>query len=235
MTKIKFPTGTIGPQFTKKILPWVEQYWFSCGRYPSDAELIERFGFTQLEVEKIHASKFYKECLKDRGIRPPSSSLHFTEKQNAAITIMSNVHDTRNTANKLAAIGVTPQMYNGWMHDPAFKSELQRRVDDVLDHIYPDAQAALAKQVKNGRMDAIRFYYEITGRAVTPETVNVRAMMVRVIEAVQKHVKDPAVLSAIAEEIKSAERASVAQVKPELPSQPSTIKAMYQEHLNAQS
>lgn len=216
---VKMPSGKIGPNFTRKILPWIENYWHNYGRYPSDVDLMEHFCLSRLDLDRIHASKFYLACLQERGITHKPG--FFTELQQAALTLISNVHDTRPNNIKLAAIGVTPEMYNGWMKDPEFFKELQRRVEDILDHIFPDAQAALAKQVKNGNMQALKFYYEITGRASSPETVNIKLMMVRVIEAVQKHVKDPAVLAAIASEIQAAERESSVAA---LPSQPNPVR-----------
>lgn len=202
-------------------MPWVEQFWHTHKRYPSDAELMHHFKWTREELDIVHASKFYMHCLKDRGINFKAGA--FTELQQAALTIISNIHDTKPNNVKLAAIGVTPAMYHGWMQDPAFNSELQRRFEDTLDNIYPDAQAALARQIKSGHFGALKFYFEMTGRASSPEVVNVRLMMNRVIEAVQKHVTDPEVLQAIAAEIHQAQAASVAQVQ-QLPSARSPLK-----------
>lgn len=196
---LKFPQGKIGPNFTKKILPWIETFWANHKRYPSDAELVAEFGFTQPELMRLRNSKFYNECLKNRGIRQNEQFL--SERQVAAITLITNFADQRPVDAKLANIGVTPEMYQGWMHDPAFKRELQSRADEVLDNVYPEAQTALAKQVRNGNVPALKFYYEITGRASSPEAINLKMTMARMIEAVQKHVKDPAVLQAIAGEL----------------------------------
>lgn len=226
--KVELPKGKIGPQFVKKVLPWVEVYWHTHKRYPSDIALSDHFGFSALDLERLHASKFYLACLKERGITHEPK--YFTPEQVAAITLITNVYDTRSNVAKLAALGVTPEQYNGWMQNPEFKAELQRRAEDILDNIFPDAQAALAKQVTKGNIPALKFYYEITGRAQSPETVNLKLTMIRVIEAVQKHVKDPAILQAIAQEINAVEPTIEPPVAA-LPSQPSSLKAMHQKHL----
>lgn len=206
--KLEMPKGKIGPQFTRKIVPWVEVFWHSHKRYPTDTELAAQFGFDADDLLKLKASKFYNNCLRDRGITP--SQDFFTEKQVAAIALITNFTDNRPVDAKLAGIGVTPEMYNGWMQDGRFKRELQSRADDILDNVYPEAQAQLAKQVRNGNFQALKFYYEVTGRANSPEAINVKMTMARLIEAVQKHVKDPAVLAAIASEIQSV--APVAEI-----------------------
>jgi hypothetical protein len=168
--------------------------------------------------------------LQNRGISHQRK--YFTEKQVAAISLITNIYDPRPNNAKLAAIGVTPEEYNGWMSNPDFKQELTNRADEILDNVYPDAQAALAKRVRSGDVPALKFYYEITGRAASPETVNLKMTVVRLIEAIQKHVKDPELLAAIAQEIQGV--APVAnETIPELPSVPSPISmsAAYKEHI----
>lgn len=231
MPKVKMPKGKIGPQLTNKVVPWVEQFWHAHKRYPTDTELSTEFGFSAFDLERLHASKFYKICLDSRGIRMREGNL--SEKQIAAITVVSNIHDTRPNAAKLAGIGVTSEEYYGWQQDPKFKAELEARAEDLLGNLYPEAVQALGKQVKGGNINALKFYWEVSGRMDTPELVNVKMMMQRVIEAVQKHVKDPEVLAAIGEEIQNAQRASVAVVTPaSIESHPSSLRAMHQKHLN---
>lgn len=230
--KLELPKGKIGPNFTKKIVPWVEIYWHKNKRYPSDIELCTRFGFEPLDLQRLHSSKFYDECLRERGISRDSSQL--TDKQVAAISLITNFSDVRPNAAKLSAIGVTAEEYNGWLSNPAFKSELTNRADDILDNVYPEAQAALAKKVKSGDITALKFYYEITGRAQSPETANMKLTMIRLIEAVQKHVKDPAILQAIASEINAAGSVALESVPTaQLPSNPSPLTKQYKEHLDA--
>lgn len=209
--KVKVPKGEIGPQFTKRVLPWIETYWYTNKRYPSDTDLITQFSFTPLELEKIHASKFFKQSLERRGIQTPGR-VHLSDKQMAAIAVQTNFIDRRPLDAKLAAIGVTSEMYNGWMQDPEFKRQLQSRADEITDNVYPEAQAALARKVSEGDVPAIKFYYELTGRANTPETINLKLTLLKIQEAIERNVKDPVVLQNIAQEIASALGAPVAAV-----------------------
>lgn len=196
---VPFPKTTIGPQFTKRVMPWIETFWHNKKRYPTDGELAAQFGWTAQEIEFIHFSKFYNDSLERRGITREENYL--TEKQVAAISLISNFSDTRTSAVKMASIGVSTEEINGWYANPTFQRELAARADAILDNVFPEAQAQLARQIKNGHFPALKFYYEITGRAASPEQLNLRAAMVRIIEAVQKHVKDPAVIQAIANEV----------------------------------
>lgn len=208
--RLELPKGKIGPSFTRKILPWVENFWHQHKRYPTDTELSNQFGFDADDLVRLRGSKFYNECLKSRGMSQVET--FFTEKQIAALALITNFSDRRPVDAKLAGIGVTPEMYQGWMSNPAFKRELQSRADDILDNVYPEAQAALAKKVSQGDVSALKFYYEITGRASSPEAINLKMAMAKMMEAVMKHVKDPAVLQAIASEMQGLNAESVTPV-----------------------
>ena len=87
------------------------------------------------------------------------------------------------------------------MNDKAFKDALSVRSDEVLNHVSIDANITLAQLIQAGDFRATKFYFEITGKASSPEAINVKQTMQILIEAVQKHVKDPKVLQAIAEEV----------------------------------
>lgn len=202
--KNKFPKGQIGPAFVNKFMPWFERFWHENKRYPSTADIITQFGFTPEQINLLHSSKFWLQSLDRRGIRRPGSDDYkLSERQIAAIAIMSNFTDRRPVEARLAEINVSPEELQGWMSDPAFKNHFHSRAQDAFDNVAPVATVSLAKQIERGNFQAIKFYYEITGQAQSPEAVNVRQAMNVLIEAVQKHVKDPAVLEAIAQEVQT--------------------------------
>lgn len=190
---------TIGPQFVKRIMPWVEDFWHSHKRYPTDLELSAKFGFDEQQLLQLRHSKFYNNALKNRGIS--QNSTEFTSKQIAAMTLITNFMDPRPPQAKLASIGVTVEQYNGWKSDTKFMEALRARADDLLGNVYPEAQAQLAKKVASGDFQSLKFYYEITGRAQSPESINLKMAVVKIVEAIQKHVKDPAILQAIANDV----------------------------------
>lgn len=197
---VKFPKQ-IGPQFANRVLPWVETFWANKRRYPTTDEFCDRFKFTLEQVELLHQSPFWLKCLERRGINYSGADL--TALQVAAISLITNFSDRRSIPVKMAAIGVTEEQINGWYCDPVFQRELASRADASLNYSFPEVQANLIRQIQKGNFQATKFYYEITGRATTPEQQNLKQTVQILIEAVQKHVKDPAVLEAIASEVQS--------------------------------
>lgn len=229
---LKWPaSGKPGPQFVKKILPWVESFWHTNKRYPTDGELSEHFGFNAEQLTALRVSKFYNECLRSRGISQVVD--FFTPEQVASITLITNFADTRPLDVKLASIGVTAEQYNGWLANPSFKRELSARADDILDNIYPEAQAMLARHIKKGNFQALKFYFEVTGRAQSPDIINLKITMSRLIEAVEKHVKDPEILKAISNEIKGVVPEVVAPEGPvaSIENPTGSIGQSYRDHL----
>lgn len=196
---IKFPKQ-IGPQFVNKAMPWFETFWHNRGRYPANDEILGHFKFTIQEVELLNASPFWRKCCERRGIRLPEQH-SLSVEQVAAISLITNFSDRRSIPAKCAALNITEEQLNGWYADPEFKRELATRTDAVLDNAFPEVQASLIKQIQKGNFPAIKFYYEITGRAQTPEQINLKLALIKIQEAVQKHVKDPEVLQAIAAEL----------------------------------
>lgn len=188
----------------KLAMPWFETFWHANRRFPTDGEIMEHFGSTLSQTKLLTTHKFFLHCLDSRGIqRPDRLEFHLTDRQVAAIAILTNFNSVKAPAIKLAEIGVSEEELHGWYKNPYFQNALRDRADSILDDVSSDATAELARSIKKGYFPAIKFYYEITGRAQSPEAVNVKQAMTVLIEAVQKHVKDPEVLQAIAEEVQT--------------------------------
>ncbi len=193
-----------GPKFTRYAMPWFETFYFKHKRYPLANEIMNRFGCTLEQVEQLNKHKFFLTCLESRGIAlPGAEAFILTDRQVAAIAVLTNFSIVDSSASKVAMLGVTTEELNGWYQNPYFVSALQDRADSILGNVAPDAITALAKEIKKGNFPAIKFYFELTGRAQSPEAVNVKQAMQILIEAVQKHVKDPDTLQAIATEVQS--------------------------------
>ncbi len=203
---MRFPQ-TIGPQFVKKAMPWFETFWHARGRYPLPDEIMDKFRFTQEQVELLNQSPFWLKSLERRGIAAPVAE-ELSDKQIAAISLITNFSDRRTIPVKLGAIGVTEEQINGWYQNPQFKAALAARTDSVLENAHPEVQAQLIRQIQKGNFQAIKFYYEVTGRAQSQETINLKMAMQQMLEVIQKHVKDPAILSAIANDILNGQNQS---------------------------
>lgn len=198
---VKFPKQ-VGPAFTQKIMPWVETFWQGKRRYPTTDEFMTQYTLTAEQVRLLNLSPFWIQACERRGIRLPEQ-VELSPKQVAAISLITNFTDRRSIPVKMAAIDVSEEELNGWYADPQFDNLLRTRTDVTLDTSFPEVQASLIKQVQKGNLQAIKFYYEITGRTKNEEAQNLRLIVAQLIEAVQKHVQDPDALYAIGKELES--------------------------------
>lgn len=209
----KVTPGTVKVLF-KEILP----LWKRAKRLPVDSELIGWFGFNEKELGTIKSNLYLDLCMSREGLprfRDVNvGGLHerLSERQQAALTILSNFNDRRPSIARLADFNppVTAEELSAWNDSPLWRDKLQTAVDVAFHNVNTSATMNLVKMVADETPDnpavqlsAIKFYYEITGRAEAPETVNVKQALQAVIEAVQMHVKDPTVLKAISETIAS--------------------------------
>jgi hypothetical protein len=125
-----------------------------------------------------------------------------TAEQVAAVNLVLDYSDKRPLATKLRGIGVTTTQYHNWKKNPHFANYMNERSEGLLGAHAPETDAALLGQVTRGNMRAIEYVNAMTGRydPRAQSEVNVGAIMVRLVEVIQRHIKDPEIIRAIAAE-----------------------------------
>lgn len=141
-------------------------------------------------------------ALEERGIPwRQHSQGDLTSTQIAVANVMMNFSDTRSNNEKLDQLGVNPTQYYAWLNDPQFKNLIDSLSDQNLKNIRPTAITEFTKLVQKGDWNAIKYYLDITGAAVNESTTPIEQMMIMVLEVLQKHIKDPAVMNAVADDL----------------------------------
>jgi hypothetical protein len=197
----RIPKTGITQKWMNQFLPWVEQHWHERHYYPSTEDFMQKWGLDKKEVLTLNVHTPWLKCLDRRGVRRPDVLEDFlTSKQMAAIALITNVNDFRHQTVKLKSINVSAEEYDGWLQNTSFKNALSIRSENVFNNAGIDANLAIGKLVKNGDFRATKFYMEMTGKAQTPEQINIKQTIQILIEAVQKHA-DPATLQAIVAEV----------------------------------
>lgn len=144
-----------------------------------------------------------------------------TEKQMQVANVLLDVLDKRSRLKKLTELGVSTSEYNQWMKDPLYRSYCLDRAEDLLNQNQHVAHMSLIDRVQQGDLGAIRYFNSMTGRYREKQSaaveVNVQNnygsdTLIAIVEIIQKHVKDPAVLSAIGDEILALQHKNSAPV-----------------------
>lgn len=144
-------------------------------------------------------------ALKKRGIEAailvPGAGL--TPEQLAAANVMLDFSDKRATKTKLNELGVSTHQWHAWKRNPNFAAYLRQRAESTLGNNIDAAHTALMSNIEQGDLNSIKLYLEMTGRwsSKTMGEVNIEFLMIRILEVLQIHIKDPKTLTAIASDL----------------------------------
>lgn len=190
-----------------QVIGWIEQYWLTRGKFPPVGRIKETYPRFNLKNALKHNT--FRLALDNRGITIPPDTLlegeiervaDLTNEQIAAISVYVNFADPRSRTRKLSEMGIPPSKWNGWLQNKNFTDFLHELSTRNFTNSLSVAQEGLLKAVDRGDTNAVKLYMEMTGRytANSGQNQNVRVIVARVVESIQKHVKDPNVLRAIA-------------------------------------
>lgn len=191
------------------IINWIEQRWSIDGKFPPVDEFKKKFGNDFILEEHLGNDTFII-ALRNRGIEisvinpyaPPDG---LTTEQVAAVSLILDHTDRRSRAAKLKSLGISSVKWNGWMKNPVFKDYVHTLSAQIFGDSIDLAQEGLLKSVERGDTNAIKLYYELTGRhtADSGTVQNLKIVLARIVESVSRHVKDPEVLRAISSDFET--------------------------------
>jgi len=181
-----------------------EQEFLTNAQIPTVARL-RAFGFNV--EDGFFDNEEVRNSLIARGVRMRSvsgrDSRVLTEQQLTAANVMLDLRDNRSQKKKLSDLGINTQIWEAWLRDPSFNDYLRKRAENILGDNSHEAALALVGRVRSGDTNAIKFYYEITGRYVPQRgnSIDVAGLLMRVLEILQKHVLDDNVITAISNDL----------------------------------
>lgn len=144
-------------------------------------------------------------ALEQRGIPfRQHTQEELTSTQIAAAITMANFADERTAKEKLDEMGINPQTYYTWLNDPNFQALVEEKANQNLKHIKPTAINEFTRLITQGHWPAIKHYMETTGTLNNNDAPQSEVLIRMIIEIIQKHVKDPETIVAIAQDIKLA-------------------------------
>lgn len=199
-----------------------ERTWYDKKRLPNKAEYKECLVSLQGNPDRLPQlleHPHYKKILRERGlVRDPDDDTLLPEQYHA-IGVFLNISDQRSWRTKLADIKVTPTQWNAWLKFPPFREYLQKRADELYSESLPVAHKALLEQVARGNVRAIKLYYDTIGFGQDKQAGNsqdVRMLIARLVEVIQRHVKEPEALQAIARDFETVVNGGIPMIRGEI-------------------
>lgn len=194
----------------KALIAYYELEWHLRHYIPTVEEVTahlrkERKNLRQTSVNYYLTRSVVIKALEKRGIPwRQHSQDELTPQQQAAALAVMNFADERSIPHKLDQLGILPATYYAWLNDSVFKNFLDSLADQNKINIRPAAVTEFAKKINSGDWNAIKFYLEVTGEFNNNTAPKSEVLLRMLIEIIQKHVKDPATIMAIAQDIKLA-------------------------------
>lgn len=189
----------------KELIKFYEIQWILRHNVPTIEQVAKQLGIKQTAVNYYLQRKPVIKSLDARGIPwREHSQEDLTATQVAAAITISNFADERSNAAKLDEMGISSATYYAWLNDPQFKNLVQNLADQNLGNIRPAAIGELTKKINAGDWNAVKFYLETTGELKDTTAPQSEILIKMIIEIIQRHVRDPKVIVAIAQDIKLA-------------------------------
>lgn len=181
----------------------VEQLFYVDGVIPSIDRVCKLTGLSKDTVTKSLNDPVVSASLTLRGIDMGKSNELLSTEQLAALAVFFDTKDGRSLKKKLNDIGVTTQQWDIWKRDSNFQSHFRARAEASLLNNIAETEVALLDSAHRGDISAIKLHLEMAGRwsSKTVGELNVEFLLMKILEAVQKHVKDPTALENIANEL----------------------------------
>ncbi len=180
-----------------------EQLYYINGSIPPTEKIAELAGVAPSFVEKCFQDSLVVECLTGRGISVGASPDLLSTEQLAAMAVFFDTKDGRSLKKKLNDIGVTTIQWDAWKKEPVFSSHLRERAESSLLSNISETEVALMDSAHRGDISAIKLHLEMAGRwsSKTVGELNVEFLLMKIIEAAQRTIKDKDMLEAFANEV----------------------------------
>lgn len=204
------------------IVSCIEQLWTSKGKFPSLRTISNMTKITQVDVSNALKNPVVQLALENRGIdwNPVSSDKLLTGEQIATINTLLDITDKRTTADKLKSLGVSRAKFKGWQRSPKFMEAYREAAENLYGESLPEIHRSLIQEAVNGSFAHQKLVLAMTGRwdeRRQNEQMNVRYVLMKVLEIIQTHVSDAETLNKIAgefEAILNPETPAITQAQP---------------------
>jgi hypothetical protein len=153
-------------------------------------------------LRKAMLTPEFAEVMKHRGIEW-ADPRGLTTKQHYALMIICQPLTNEPLSRRLKKAGISQTEYNNWMRDPIFSGLVREQTEAIIKGSQHLAHEALIKGLDKGDLNAVKYYNEMTGRynPAKEQQADIAVVLTQVIEIIQRNVKDPAVLQAIARDM----------------------------------
>lgn len=158
-------------------------------------------GLDPADLSALLETELFRQALEDRGI-PDSGATYLSDKQMAALIILSDHSVRRPERKKLQMAGVSWTEFQGWLSNPLFRREYRELQRRTLELATERGDTVLAQLIDDGNIRAIEYANAMTGKydPASREAQSAASILQMVVSIVQKHVTDEVALRRLADD-----------------------------------
>lgn len=202
------------------------------GKLPDYAELLRYWPteWAEEDIIKVLSSRSFYLRMSRRGVMWPENwtpQFHnitnlytrLTPQQVIAMQVVTDPTDKRSLGAKLKQVGINQTVWRAWLRNPVFAEAVRRTTEHLIQDTVALAHTRLAQKVDAGDMSAIKTLYEVSGRhdPNKQQMLDFAKVISLVLEVMQRHITDPAILRAIGDDLDSVIAGEVVQPVEQLP------------------
>lgn len=188
-----------------KLVTYLDQRFWETGALPTNEKAADELYLPLNKIKKYWKNPLFRQALLARGIdlTPDVSSELLTPQQVVLANMLLNLSDKRSEREKCKNVNVTPQQLSVWLRQASFANYMRTRAEKLFENSDYAAYSAIIDLVKDKDLNAAKFFFEMRGIYNPKVTVqvDVRNVLLKVVEIVSTHVRDPATLKAIASDM----------------------------------
>lgn len=121
------------------------------------------------------------------------------------VAILTNPTNRKPLATKLKTAGVTYATYRAWLKQPLFQQYITKISEDMLGEHVADVHTKVVEKATGGDIQAIKLYYELTGRhdPQRQQMVDLNGVIGLLLEVITRYVPDSVALGRITSDIET--------------------------------
>jgi hypothetical protein len=187
-----------------EVLHFIEEQHLKSGQFPALSLISRKTGVDQVTVVEALSNPTMQKSLEARGIQwDIVDDDRLTARQLSCIQLLLNVTDQRTIKDKLESLGIPQSTYSGWKKQPYFMAAYRQASENLYGESIPEVHRSLIQNAIHGDINSQKLMLAISGRWDTSKSVegmNVQFVLMKVLEVIQRHVRDKDALEAIAGE-----------------------------------
>lgn len=190
-----------------KIITLIDQRFWETGGLIDDDVISDTLKIHKNTIKKAWQKTDFRQALIARGVDITHDSAKdlLTPTQAMLANMLLNAHDARSVREKLELLNISTQQYQAWLRQPGFSQYLRKRAEFAFAATDFQAYQSLSTLVEEGDINGIKLFFEMRG-IYNPKMqidVNIDLVIVKLVEIVAKHVADPEILQAIANDLET--------------------------------